>query len=77
MVELEYQDGSQETVWLGSPGLVYADEAVVTPNSPLGQALLGHRAGDNVDYTTPAGPQRVRVRAVTFAQLGSEAANSR
>lgn len=77
MVELEYQDGSQETVWLGSPGLVYADEAVVTPSSPLGQALLGHRPGDSVDYTTPAGPQRVRVRAVRFVQLGSEAANSR
>ncbi len=77
MVDLEYQDGSQETVWLGSPGLVYADEAVVTPSSPLGQALLEHRAGDSVDYTTPAGPQRVRVLAVRFAQLGSEAANSR
>ena len=77
MVDLEYQDGSQETVWLGSPGLIYADEAVVTPSSPLGQALLEHRAGESVDYTTPAGPQRVRVLAVRFAQSGSEAANSR
>ena len=76
-VDLEYQDGSQEAVWLGSPGLADGNEAVVTPNSPLGQALLGHRAGDSVDYTTPAGPQRVRVLAVRFAQLGSEAANSR
>lgn len=76
-VDLEYQDGSQETIWLGSPGLAHAEEAVVTPSSPLGQALLGHRAGDSVDYTTPAGPQRVRVLAVRFAQLDSEATTSR
>jgi transcription elongation factor GreA len=76
-VDLEYQDGSQEAVWLGSPGLADGDEAVVTPNSPLGQALLGHRKGDSVDYTTPAGPQRVRVLAVRSAQVGSEAATSR
>ena len=76
-VDLEYQDGSQEAVWLGSPGLAHADQAVVTPRSPLGQALLGHQAGDTVDYTTPAGPQRVRVLAVRSAQLGSEAATSR
>ena len=76
-VDLEYQDGSQEAVWLGSPGLAQTDDAVVTPSSPLGQALLGHRAGDSVDYTTPAGPQRVRVLAVRFAQLDSEAATSR
>ena len=75
-VDLEYQDGSQETIWLGSPGLAHAEEAVVTPSSPLGQALLGHRVGDSVDYTTPAGPQRVRVLAVRFAQLDSEAATS-
>ena len=76
-VDLEYQDGSRETVWLGSPGLAHADETVVTPSSPLGQALLGHRAADTVDYTTPAGPQRVRVLAVRSAQSGSEAATSR
>jgi transcription elongation factor GreA len=76
-VDLEYQDGSKETVWLGSPGLANANDAVVTPSSPLGQALFGHQAGDSVDYTTPAGPQRVRVLAVRSAQLGSETATSR
>jgi transcription elongation factor GreA len=76
-VDLEHQDGSREAVWLGSPGLAPTDEAVVTPSSPLGQALLGHQVGDSVDYTTPAGPQRVRVLAVRSAQLGSEAGTSR
>lgn len=66
-VDLEYQDGSRETVWLGSPGLAHNDETVVTPRSPLGQALLGHQVGDSVDYSTPAGPQRVRVLAVRSA----------
>jgi transcription elongation factor GreA len=76
-VDLEYQDGSREAVWLGSPGLAQNDDAMVTPSSPLGQALLGHRVGDSVDYTTPAGPQWVRVLAVRPAQLGSEAGTSR
>ena len=76
-VDLEYHDGSREAVWLGSPGLAHTDDAVVTPSSPLGQALLGHGVGDSVDYTTPAGPQRVRVLAVRPAQLGSEAGTSR
>jgi transcription elongation factor GreA len=70
MVELEYQDGSRETVWLGSPMLAQDDESVVTPSSPLGQALLGHQVGDSVSYSTPAGPQRVRVLAVRSTQLG-------
>ena len=76
-VDLQYQDGSQETVWLGSAGLARNDEAVVTPSSPLGQALLGHEVGDSVDYHTPAGPQRVRVTAVRPAQWGSETATRR
>ena len=73
-VDLQYQDGSQETVWLGSAGLAQNDEAVVTPSSPLGQALLGQQVGDSVDYHTPAGPQRVRVMAVRPAQWSSETA---
>lgn len=35
------------------------DETLVTSDSPLGQALLGHRAGDTVTYQTPQGPASV------------------
>lgn len=71
--DVEYQDGTRETVWVGPPALAQNGEAVVTPDSPLGQALLGHRVGDSVDYITPAGPQRVRVLAVRPPQPGGEA----
>jgi transcription elongation factor GreA len=42
------------------------DEAhdAITPTSPLGRAVLGARSGAVVEYTAPAGTQRVRVVAV-------------
>ncbi|WP_405666156.1 GreA/GreB family elongation factor [Streptomyces sp. NBC_01166] len=32
------------------------DRTMVTADSPLGHALLGHRAGDSVTYDAPEGP---------------------
>jgi transcription elongation factor GreA len=32
--------------------------------SPLGAALIGHRVGDEVEFLTPQGPARWRIRAV-------------
>jgi transcription elongation factor GreA len=37
---------------------------VLTPGSPLGRALLGARAGDEVTYVTPRGKFTVTVHAV-------------
>jgi transcription elongation factor GreA len=34
---------------------------VVSPSSPLGQALLGHSAGDTVEYAAPGGTLRVEI----------------
>jgi transcription elongation GreA/GreB family factor len=59
-VNLEYQDGTRQTVWLGPDGLADDEETVVTPDSPLGRALLGRRVGDSVEYAAPAGRERVR-----------------
>ena len=36
----------------------------VTPASPVGQAILGARAGDTVDIETPARTRRVRIEHV-------------
>ncbi|WUM82025.1 GreA/GreB family elongation factor [Streptomyces sp. NBC_00328] len=33
------------------------DRTLVTAGSPLGHALLGHRAGDTVDLQAPEGPR--------------------
>ena len=35
--------------------------AVVSPNSPLGQALIGKKAGDRVSYDAPSGPLEVEI----------------
>ena len=40
------------------------DLDVVSPNSPLGSALLGARQGDTVEYEAPNGKLRVEVVAV-------------
>ena len=37
------------------------DVAVVSPASPLGLALLGHRAGDLVEYQAPGGNLKVEI----------------
>ena len=34
---------------------------VVSPGSPLGQALLGHAVGDTVEYAAPGGSLRVEI----------------
>ncbi len=36
----------------------------VSPSSPLGQALLGSKAGDEVDVKAPRGSWRARVVSV-------------
>jgi transcription elongation factor GreA len=38
--------------------------AVVSPNSPLGQALMGKKEGDRVSYDAPSGPLEVEIVAV-------------
>jgi transcription elongation factor GreA len=35
--------------------------SVVSPNSPLGQALIGKRRGDKVAYDAPSGPLEVEI----------------
>ncbi len=37
---------------------------VISPTSPLGQALLGARVGDTVAYSAPSGELRVTVTAI-------------
>jgi transcription elongation GreA/GreB family factor len=43
-----------------------ADDRTLTPDSPLGLALAGHRPGDTVTYETPYGPQQVELLAVNL-----------
>ncbi len=38
--------------------------AVASPSSPLGEALLGRRVGDSVEYEAPSGTLRVRIAGI-------------
>ncbi|MER8035076.1 GreA/GreB family elongation factor [Streptomyces hydrogenans] len=53
-VGVRFGDGTESTLHIGE--LADADDpALVTADSPLGRALLGHAAGDSVAYATPLG----------------------
>lgn len=57
-------DGEEETFLLGSREDRPQGLAVVSAQSPLGKALLGHRVGDRVSYQAPAGMFEVKITAV-------------
>jgi transcription elongation factor GreA len=48
-------DTGTEKFLVGSREESAVDVDVYSPQSPIGQAVTGHRAGDSVSYVTPAG----------------------
>jgi transcription elongation factor GreA len=56
-VELEREDGEAMTVTISSVG-------GVSPESPVGRALLGHAEGDDVVVEAPRGAWKARVVSV-------------
>jgi transcription elongation factor GreA len=62
VVALRYEgDEDTDRYLVGSIEERRADVAVVSPASPLGQALLGHRQGDVVSYQAPGGNLKVEI----------------
>jgi transcription elongation factor GreA len=62
VVALRYVgDDDVEKYLLGSIEERRADVSVVSPNSPLGQALMGSKVGDRVSYEAPSGSLEVEV----------------
>ncbi|MFI1654612.1 GreA/GreB family elongation factor [Streptomyces sp. NPDC020472] len=53
-VTLRFEDGTESVVQIGELANAL-DATLVTADSPLGRALLGHGAGDTVTYETPEG----------------------
>ncbi len=67
VVTLRYEgDGEDDTAdfFVGSIEERHVDLTVVSPGSPLGQALLGHAAGDKVEYAAPGGTLKVQIVSV-------------
>ena len=60
-VEVEDEKGERMTVEISSVG-------GVSPDSPLGRALLGAKPGDQVDVEAPKGSWKARVVAIGGAQ---------
>ncbi len=64
VVLIDFGDGTPERYVVGALAEVDDDVDVVTPTSPLGQALLGATAGQTVSYRTPQGERSVTIVAV-------------
>jgi transcription elongation factor GreA len=61
-VTLRYEGDDEDDVqrfFVGSIEEHHDGMSVVSPSAPLGLALLGHKAGETVEYKAPAGPLRV------------------
>jgi transcription elongation factor GreA len=70
VVTIRYEgdaDDMDETYLLGSIEERHDVYDVISPGSPLGGALIGHKAGQTIEYSAPNGVMRVlivRVRAL-------------
>ncbi|MBV8160612.1 MAG: transcription elongation factor GreA [Acidimicrobiia bacterium] len=66
VVTIKYEgDEDTERYLVGSIEERHHDElSVISPGSPLGQSLMGRRAGDVVQYEAPGGTLKVEVIAV-------------
>ena len=62
IVGLRYEgDDDVERYLVGSIEERPEGVSVISPGSPLGQALMGHKAGDAVEYEAPSGVLRVEI----------------
>lgn len=61
---LRFPDGTEERVRLSALPDEDADPPVTTPDSPMGQALMGRRAGDTVRYDAPYGEVNAEITAI-------------
>ena len=60
VVEVEDEGGETMTVEVSAVG----GSGTVSPTSPLGSALLGHKVGDSVEVAAPRGAWRATIRAI-------------
>ena len=63
-VRVSSEEG-EETYSIVGPAEADPLHGRISNESPLGRALLGHRAGDEVEWTSPIGVSRVKILAVS------------
>lgn len=67
IVTLRYEGDDEDDTqkfFVGSIEERQGDLPVISPSSPLGQVLVGRRAGDAVEYKAPGGALKVHIVAV-------------
>ncbi len=64
IISVSYDGDEPEQYLVGSIEEQRDDITVMSTGSPMGQALLGASAGDEVSYQSPAGPVRVTIVAI-------------
>jgi transcription elongation factor GreA len=63
-VKVELEDGEEDYAIVG-PAEADPLHGRISNESPLGRALIGHKAGDEVEWTSPSGISRVKVLFVS------------
>ncbi|MCL4422195.1 MAG: transcription elongation factor GreA [Actinobacteria bacterium] len=65
VVDLRYEgDDAVERYLIGSIEERREDVTVLSPGSPLGQALMGKKPGESVEYEAPSGTLRVEIVSI-------------
>jgi transcription elongation factor GreA len=64
-VTIRFADGDEDTLHVVAVPGDDADNSVLTSDSPLGLALVGAKAGDEVSYRTPGGRTTATVVTIT------------
>ena len=62
----DVKSGDRQTVRLVYPGEADAGKGHVSVLSPLGNAILGERAGEEVSFATPVGERWVHITGIRF-----------
>ena len=62
-VKVEMDEGAEKYAIVG-PAEADPLKGMISNESPLGRALLGHRAGDEVEWSAPSGVSRVKILTV-------------
>ncbi len=60
-VTVEEEDGSRSVYTIVGPMEAAPREGLISNESPLGKALLGHKVGDEVEIKAPGGAFKVRI----------------
>jgi regulator of nucleoside diphosphate kinase len=74
VVEIEDADsGERDTYTLCLPWMADADRGMLSVLAPIGTAILGYAENDEIEWQTPGGKRRLRLRSVVQPAVASVA----